>query len=473
MKLNQKTLIDTLSTLMDYYEDDYEVIESYFGIVLNRMMSANKDINPTIVDIINYLNFYLIPKSRKDITKELKSLIKTFDIKLEDVCLAIVECKNCLFVDFNETEILDGTTGCISEERTRELMSYQIIIQDLVFMLQLFKTRKVGRINAIRIDDLSNDRVQHLSKSKYIDYYKETVCKTDKDYYLIQAGIAKFKMSLNDLKYGINSIISFVVDEVLTHYYLERLLPENYEFYDLRVNTLDNFVIKLIMERIEESNVSSCPAFIELLRKREFLIPHSGVNISGKRLSIQLDVGEFKFAENIDLYERQYNGHNFLIVLDNSTESCFVTIINLHTGTLVNTNPDLYGVLNRLYYFYELYDKKPVGGKYDPWLYYALQILQIDAGVKTIKGTLSDDFENYNVEAPYYWRYKGRYKSSSQQSNRTKIINNNKTTYVSAFTRRLPQGHKRSDEAVRLSKIYCLKLKDNETIVRPFERKLS
>lgn len=471
MKLKQKSLYDTLRLLKESYQNEYSSVETYLGTVLNNIVFSNKDINPDIIDIINYINFYLIPNDVKDLTKEIKSLIKKLNITIEDVCLSLVECKNCMCMDFKESDIEDKENRIIGEQRTIEFMSYQIIIQDLTFMLQTFKNKKVGRINPIKIDTLINDKSIELSKSSYLDYYKDTLCKTDPKFYLIEAGLAKFKLNLNDLKFGVNAIVSFITDEVLSHYYLKKLLPEYSEFYDLKTDSLNNLVIKLIMERIDESNVSSCPAFIELLRKRDFLIPHGGVNINGRRVIGNLSAGEFRLAKSIDLYERQYNDNNFLIVLDNSNEDCFITIINLHTGTLINTNPDLYGVLNRLYYFYELYKKDPVGGTLDPWLYYTFQIINVESGIKTIKGTLLDDFENYDVAVPYYWRYKGKYKNSSSSKNNNHLINNDKKTYISAFTRRLPKGHKRSEDAIRLSKIYCLQLGENETIVRPFERK--
>ena len=80
-------------------------------------------------------------------------------------------------------------------------------------------------------------------------------------------------------------------------------------------------------------------------------------------------------------------------------------------------------------------------------------------------------YEDFLVEIPYYWRYKGNVKSKpTNKSGFLKADNESSFIYVSAFKRKLPLGQKASDKAKELSEYYCIELEEDETLVSPFIR---
>lgn len=89
------------------------------------------------------------------------------------------------------------------------------------------------------------------------------------------------------------------------------------------------------------------------------------------------------------------------------------------------------------------------------------------------KGTSKKKFSNFEVLAPYYWKYKDLYSYNTKYKVNLGIdfgFYGKMTQEISAFTRKLPVGQVASSIAKDLAKKYCLELEEGETIVSPFTR---
>lgn len=128
-----------------------------------------------------------------------------------------------------------------------------------------------------------------------------------------------------------------------------------------------------------------------------------------------------------------------------------------------------------LYCFYKLegYAKDLYGEEFnsDPHLVVSFKTDSfISSGLVTIKGR-SEIYDDFMVEVPYYWRYRGNIKYSPvSKGNFLKNRDSDSFIYVSAYKRKLPLGQKTSDKAKELSKYYCIELEEDETLVSPFIR---
>lgn len=90
------------------------------------------------------------------------------------------------------------------------------------------------------------------------------------------------------------------------------------------------------------------------------------------------------------------------------------------------------------------------------------------------KGTSKKKFSNFEVLAPYYWKYRGGYSPNSKHKVNSGIdfgFYGEITQEISAFKRRLPARSKASEEAKVLAEKYALDLDEDETLVSPFTRK--
>ena len=279
---------------------------------------------------------------------------------------------------------------------------------------------------------------------------------------------AKYK-PLKDDDLAVFQRIRFKYDYILVQKLFKELMPEEFGYYNSRFNMMD-FIISNILAELEESefNMELSPSFYSLLRKRAYLIPKNGINLKPSRFNLDLD-----------LYERQLNGDNYLIVIQNIEHVSHVTLINLTKEFTVSTNALMYDVCNFLYSFYKLndYAESMFGESYanDPRILVSFKTDNMfSQPFMVIKGK-SEDYSYYDIESPYYWRYKdkGRNKLPSQNSKSfLKSLEKEEGSfiYVSAYKRKLPIGQRASEKAKEMAKFYCVELEDNETLVSPFIR---
>lgn len=263
--------------------------------------------------------------------------------------------------------------------------------------------------------------------------------------------------------------MKFKYEYLVTDSLFKELMPEEYPYYSSYFDTREYVISSLIQELLDnEFNMELHPFFYKLLKKRAYLIPKNGISLK----PVHLDF-------NLDIFERQLNGDNYIIIVTTAGPKCSVTMINLTKEFTLSRDPLLYDICNFLYSFYKLdgYAREMYGDDYanDPRLLVSFKTNSILAEpFQIIKGR-AKTYEEFSVESPYYWRYKdkGRNKLPSQNSKdfiKSLEKEEGSFVYVSAYKRRLPVGQKASEQAKELSKFYCIELEDNETLVSPFVR---
>ena len=133
-------------------------------------------------------------------------------------------------------------------------------------------------------------------------------------------------------------------DFILIQGLMKNLLSEECGYYSSRNAVCTNILSSLMSElRDNEFNLDLTTEFYSLLRRRSYLLPRSGITLKPKNIDF-----------SIDLYERQYDGDNYIIAVTNLEDGSYFTFINLTRGFTVNNSPWLYDLCNFLYSFYKL-----------------------------------------------------------------------------------------------------------------------
>ena len=275
----------------------------------------------------------------------------------------------------------------------------------------------------------------------------------------------KAKIDIEKVELGVFQKIRLKYDFIFLDHLVKKLLPEESSYYLSRFR-YSQFIFDSIRSELidSECNIELHYNFYRLLKKRAYLIPHSGISISPSSLGMSLDI-----------FERQFNGDNHLVIISNfkDSDTSFFTVINLSKEYVVSNSTCLYDIVNFLYYFYKL-DEYAVefGDNYtsDPHLLLSYKTNNfLDSGMLVIKGTAST-YTDFVVEVPYYWRYKGKARNPIKKKEFLDYCSKGSFEYISAFKRRLPSGSVASEKAKDLAKYYCIELEEGETLVSPFIR---
>ncbi|MNM72948.1 hypothetical protein D3C81_846560 [compost metagenome] len=259
--------------------------------------------------------------------------------------------------------------------------------------------------------------------------------------------------------------IIYKLETLVLDGFMKELLPDIWIYYKANVKPENTLVLRIMSEmRDKEYYDVLTPEFLGLLRKRDFLLPHNGLNVVSEKI-------------NMDVYERQYKGTNYIVAVCTYHKDFSsglintVTVLNLNNGTVYNTSSTLYDICNLLFYMYGLDKKCDELYRLDPRFYISVAPLHmLNNGVLTVKGT-ANEYKEYEIRLPSYWKYRGSSTSGSYNPFKQSLeYGDKKEQYISAFKRRLPTGAKASKEAKELSEFYCIELENGETLVQPFIR---
>mgnify|MGYP004519496729 FL=1 len=457
-KQYMKNLKEILSPEMDFINmEDYEYFSECSKILLeNGLLVAPYD------NLFNYF-FFKFAYNYSDCSNEIKKLIKSLKVDSNELLLY---CANLTSLMVKGVRVRNNMASDLDIVLSTVLNSYKLFLYycfDIVFGNKKFTT------NGVNCKYKDFDGMLTLMSKSYKGFSSEfnELFKsiTPSSHRLEKMGV-KQVLSPKDTDLALFQRIRFKYDSIIINSMIKKLLPDESGYYLARQN-LGDFVQCSVFTEItdNEYNIELTEEFYTLLKKRAYLLPHNGISITP---------GSINF--NIDMYERQYAGDNYLILVSNTSETSSFTFINLSKEYTISDSPYfLYDLCNFMYNFYKLedYAKDLYGEEFskDPHLLASFKTDSFIAnGIVTIKGR-SKVYEDFLVEIPYYWRYKGNVKSKpTNKSGFLKADNESSFIYVSAFKRKLPLGQKASDKAKELSEYYCIELEEDETLVSPFIR---
>lgn len=407
-------------------------------------------------------------KSDKDLSKDIKMQIKSMNLDSNDLLVYIHRLTSSLIrLSVDMKKYLSELVLCVAVV----LNSFKLFLMygfDITYSgKKLLYDEGVGKYKDL-------DDIISLLAEKDDNFSKDLVLLLLKDTEREKSGILDslkgkvLKDTVEGVDFALFQKAKFKYDYLLLQYLIGSLLKDEYSYYSKKLSLKTHILSSIMCECVEgEYNLELTSEFYTLLRKRAYLIPSSGINLNPS------DIGF-----NLDIYERQFNGDNYLVIITTVEleEISYFTFINLSKGYTINNSPWLYDICNFLYSFYRLdeYAQDLYGEEYsnDPRIVLSFKTEGFfSEGVHVIKGK-SKVYDDFIVESPYYWRYKGSSLSKPQKKKDflEDIHKNEKFIYISAFKRKLPDGSRASKEALELAKVYCLELGEGETLVSPFIR---
>lgn len=448
-------------------EDDFKFISSqdlYSGCV--NFLVRNNLFDSRFASLFDYFHFKF-SKNKNDLSKELKTIYKNNPIEGLDMLLY---SKNLISSILKES--MSNSINGILEDNVLVCVLFEISSFN-VFLLYFYELvfggkRFVSSDISCKIRDLDDVISLLRKKSKKFTSEIENIMLLAKGYNVSNSKISvKAKVDLDSVEVALFQKIKLKFDYIILQNLARNILPEESVYYSSRF-TLESHVIGSLFSELvnNEYDLELTEEFYSLLRKRSYLLPKSGVNITPSKISF-----------TVDIYEKQFNNENYIVLVSNfNTDVSYYTFINLNRNITVNNCPHLYELCNFLYSFYNLegYAKDMYGDEFskDPKMVLSFKSNMVVAeGVITIKGR-SEVYEDYTVEVPYYWRYRGRERKPSMSKKDFLKSSNDESScvYISAFKRKLPVGQKASDSAKQLAKFYCIDLDDGETLVSPYIR---
>lgn len=211
---------------------------------------------------------------------------------------------------------------------------------------------------------------------------------------------------------------------------------------------------------------------LECLRNRNYILPKNGVIL--KVLDDTNDISSFileGYDDIIGCYICQMKDINDCRVID-------LIFMTANVNNIIYPNDCTISLLN-------LYDVAPIIKRGDEGIEqidvfnilissYSACKKDSDAKLEYTSHYMKYKSLEYEVYKPSYWKYKGLAKL--KQHNQKELVEKEsllaeKEIKINAFKRKLPKGSSRSKQAEELARKYCLDLKDDETVVSPFERK--
>lgn len=442
--------------------EDFSNIEDfeYFGDCSKALLENGLFSSP-FDNLFNYF-FFKFSNDKGDSCKDIKKLMRASNIPSDDLLLYITNLTALLVKPKKSRRgLLDNSEVVFNTV----LNSYKLFLMycfDIYYANKKFSSKGV----ACKYKDLDN--IITLGTRYFKDFKKNLNIVLEManpiEPHLKAMGV-KQVFNLEESNLALFQKIRLKYDTILINSMIKNLLVNESPYYLSRQKLSESIVLSLHAELLmEEYNLELTEEFYTLLKKRAYLLPRNGISINPENMDI-----------SIDMYERQFNGDNFLVLVTNMEEVSFFTFINLTKEYIVNDSPCLYDLCNFLYCFYKLegYAKDLYGEEFnsDPHLVVSFKTDSfISSGLVTIKGR-SEIYDDFMVEVPYYWRYRDNIKYSPvSKGNFLKNRDSDSFIYVSAYKRKLPLGQKASDRAKELSKYYCIELEEDETLVSPFIR---
>lgn len=445
---------------------DFELNDYYFSCIqeINRIGSNSK-----FEKVFDFYMYSVLTSMGVDISSRVKKLIKSLKITSDELVLYSMQikslCSNLLCANskyLHQSYPLEGLYGCVDDNSfccAFILLKYNLF---LVFTLDVvFGNKKIFALGKnLKYKDLNNFDTYRSNKNVSGLLSRLAKQRGESSITISNYDILNVKTTFLASEYILNNTIK----EELSHYKYDGL---SWKF----ITTLFSFNIS------HEKDCSISDLFLNLLKRRRYLIPNKGIHISVEKDNV-----------NMDVFERILDGDVYIICLilspknselDLGNEVLNTVIINVTKGYSISNGFSLYQCCNTLYKFYGLdkYASEIYGELYikDPIMYYSLDVGRIlkgqNEGVSVYKGT-STIYDDYFVEIPYYWRYKeNNYHKNIKDSLPNRVQKQDVEVYVFAYKRKLPIGQKASDEAIELAKRYSIVLEEGETIVRPFVRK--
>lgn len=248
--------------------------------------------------------------------------------------------------------------------------------------------------------------------------------------------------------------------DIFNMMYIEdaRNVFENYLSLNIfKMNTID-----LVVNDIED-NIFSYLVKDDLsdLYRRKYIVPRGGILLKFKECGYDL---ENIIAEGYDDLIGYYI-FSLQLLPGRSGFSYFNLTGNFNSVVTLNHN------LNAMFDFYGVHGRVQNGRE-------RFTILNLN---KIADNLINDsrpelncyyaDKVNYEIMLPEYWKYKNNKHINQKKDGEHNKPMVSKMIKINAFKRKLAEGQHRSFDAETLAKKLCIELKDDETIVSPFERK--
>lgn len=447
-------------------EEDHSDITIYDVYIESAaLLQDNNLLDDTLKSLYDYLTLVIVDdiKDNIDITKKLKKLYKNLNISDENYLLHLKQVVNVVHRAYEMDNETDGLENRLVAQRVIVAIYYFI----LIYMFDLCNQNKKITIGNKQITYGNLFELENLITNNTLAEKSAVATSIAAIQHIPYDIVLK---NLNQVNYATSIKYKTQFELPLINMLLHNLLSRD-EFSNYCKSLTVGIAVSnaLVQEfKEEEDTVELVPKLYELLRHRAYLIPHCGISLVPSSMEVSMDV-----------YERQYNGDNYLIIfvkLNKATEFTGHLLINLNKQFMLSTFPYVYDIISFLYNFYKLEEKAldKFGIEYssDPKLYYSYNIIQFIDPKKVIKGK-SATYKDFTIEVPYYWRYKDtakKYKVLNKEQFLDAIRKGNKEVYISAFKRKLPSGFKPSNESIEMAKVYCLDLEPGETLVSPHIR---
>lgn len=424
--------------------------------LLNKLDLLNKPFDK----LFDYYMFKFLPQKDKDHSNEIKKMMKNYNI--DD----LVILDNIRRLTTYIAHIGDGVSAYANGGEALKGVVLNGYLLFLTYIFDISTTNKKISFNGITCKYGELDDCKTLLIKKTPHFAKELLS--------LMAAVKKtsskpYRGSAIEMVKNIKvaNMLNFKMkfDSIHLALLLKELLKEEYSYY-MSKSYLDlNFLTMLSLEIVDnDANLELTTQFYSLLRRRAFLIPHGGISLKPDEMDYE-----------IDLFERQYNGDNYLIAIMTHTDVSNFTVINLSKNYTISNCKWMYDVCNFLYYFYNMADvaSELYGSNFtkDPLIYLSYEFENILGNELKISRGTAETYSKFQVTVPYYWRYRGiKQKVISSKDFYSNQSETGDLTYIAAFKRKLPKGSSASAGAKELSKIYCIELGENETLVKPFVR---
>lgn len=415
-----------------------------------------------------------ILNSKVKIDKKYKTLVKFLKTLTKEDCRVINSFRLYMYQEMNEIENVKDVmiTACVPYFLFTTLaggilyLPLEVNGKKISIWKELDKLHETGTSSPLYIND---DDANLVLASKMSDGYSDPVMDKIKDKKKIKALVHNI----------INGAFTYFKGEIYLRYYEHLLglfnalaIPEVNRVYS---NYIDINFFKLNLGDMEFIMVDKDRRInflhrgtLKDLYSRKYLVPKNGVLLKTKikRDKAVTDYNYGVVAEgyddvigyyiyNLDIFDKKCDVSGFFLTTD--TNSCAVvspTVLSLFD--FYGVNPEVFKDGKRGYLYGDLLlGRKILFNKN----------CEVERIIQRYKET------DYEVLLPSYWKYRGQIIPNNDKTGEAENVLVTEMIKISAFKRNLAKGQHRSQKADALAKKLCIKLKEGETIVSPFERK--
>lgn len=455
-----KQYMSNLEDLLEHEDyssfDEYEIYSECSKLLINNNLNEDK-----FLKLFDFF-FFSFAYNEKDCSGDIKKLFKKFSIDSDELLVYTYRVTSFLVKNLGYEKY---NTDSLKVVYTVTINSYKLFLMYCFDLIYGNKKIMFGGLNC-KYKDLDDSFSMLIKNSKYFKSNFMGLMEIINPIPEHLKGIAKIKVDTDTVDIALFQKTKLKYEYLLIKYFVNNILKDEESFYVNKDTYAEHVIGSLTLElKDNEFCCELTPEFYNLLRKRAYLLPKNGISLNPDHINF-----------TIDMYERQFNGDNYIIIITYIEGISYFTFINLNKQFTINNSPFLYDLCNFMYRLYKLdeYSEELYGKKFsdDPYMLLSFKTDSfITGGIHTIKGK-SDSYKDFTVEVPYYWKY--RDKKKSNKINKKLFLEDMREEgsfiYVSAFKRKLPNGYRASDEAKKLSEFYCLELEQNETLVSPFIR---